>query len=382
MKTHLIKLRFWLLFAAIVIVSLFFLGWGRTGHQIINQAGAKDFPNVSILGPSIVQRLYDSSSVPDWRKYGSNGYTLAPTEPNHFMDMDTLPEFSTYSITHNRDSLFLKYGEAYIRNIVGFLPWVIDSVMTVLTNQMRSGDWNKAWSSAGDLGHYIGDAHQPLHATKNYNGYPSKYGSGSSGIHSRYESTMISSYQSSILIDFSVVHLIPSPLDTAVAIMYQSNSYVDSIYIADQYAQTFGKTSSSVYTDTLWAKTKSFTILQFQRAAVEYGSYLYTAWYNAGSPSTFVEQLSARIKYFQLDQNYPNPFNPITTISYLLPVTSHINLKVFDMRGREVATLVNEVKPPGSYSIQWNADKFSSGIYIYRLTTGGSSVTRKMILLK
>jgi len=375
MKTHLIKPRFLLLFTIIVIVSLFFLGWGSVGHKIINKAGARNFPNLNILGPSIIQRLADSASVPDTR-------SGQPYEPKHFMDLEDIAEFSTHSITHNRDSLFLKYGEAYIRNTVGFLPWVIDSVMNVLTNQMRNGDWNKAWSSAGDLGHYIGDAHQPLHATTNYNGYTSKYGSGSYGIHSRYESTMISSYQSSILIDSAAVHLIPSPLDTAFAIMYQSNLYVDSIYMSDQYAQTFGSSSSPVYIDTLWTRTKNFTILQFRRAAVEYGSYLYTAWVNAGKPSTFVEQWANQVRDFHLDQNYPNPFNPTTTISYHLPVTGHINLKVFDMRGREVASLVNEVKSPGMHSFLWHADKFPSGIYFYRLTAGRISLARKMILLK
>jgi hypothetical protein len=254
--------------------------------------------------------------------------------------------------------------------------------MNVLTNQMRSGDWNKAWSSAGDLGHYIGDAHQPLHATTNYNGYTSKYGSGSSGMHSRYETAMINSYQSSILIDSSAVHLIPNPLDTAFAIMYQSNSYVDSIYIADQYAQTFGLTSSPVYIDTLWARTKNFTILQFRRGAVEYGCYLYTAWVNAGKPSTFVEQWTNQIRDFQLDQNYPNPFNPTTTISFSAGKYGYTSVKVFNMLGREVASLVNEPKPPGMYSIVWNADKFPSGVYLYRLTVGASSIAKKMILLR
>jgi hypothetical protein len=376
MKTHPAKLRFLLLFAAIVIVSLFFLGWGQGGHKIINKAGARDFPNPSILGPSIIQRLADSAFVPDNRS-GS------PGEPKHFMDMEDIVEFSTHSITHNRDSLFLKYGEAFIRNTVGFLPWVIDSVMNVLTNQMRSGDWNKAWSSAGDLGHYIGDAHQPLHATTNYNGYTNKYGSGSYGIHSRYVSTMINSYQSSILIDSSVVHFIQNPLDTAFAIMFQSNSYVDSIYLADQYARTIvGSTVTQAYTDTMWAKTKNFTVLQFRRAAVEYGSYLYTAWVKAGSPSTFVEQWTSQVRDFRLDQNYPNPFNPTTTISFSVGKYGYTSVKVFNMLGREVASLVNEVKPPGMYSILWNAEKFPSGIYLYRLTAGGSSIAKKMILLR
>lgn len=376
MKTHLIKLHLLLLFAALIIISFFFLGWGQIGHKIINKAGARDLPNLIVLGPSIIQRLTDSASVPDNR-------SSSPGEPKHFMDMEDIVEFSTHSITHNRDSLFLKYGEAYIRNTVGFLPWVIDSVMNVLTNQMGNGDWNKAWSSAGDLGHYIGDAHQPLHATTNYNGYTSKYGSGSYGIHSRYESTMISSYQSSILIDSAAVHLIPNPLDTAFAIMYQSNSYVDSIYIADQYARTIvGSTVTQPYTDTIWAKTKNFTILQFRRAAVEYGSYLYTAWVNSGKPSTFVEQWTNQIRDFQLDQNYPNPFNPTTTISFSVGKYGPTSIKVFNILGREVTSLVNEEKPPGTYLIMWNADKFPSGIYLYRLSAGGRTITKKMILLR
>jgi hypothetical protein len=381
MKTLFIRLRFWLLFATIIIVSMFFLGWGAIGHKIINQAGAKDFPDPSILGPTIVQRLTDSAAVPDTR-------SGKPYEPLHFMDMDRLTEFSTHSITHDRVTLFQEHGEAYIRNTVGFLPWVIDSVMTALTNQMQNKNWNKAWSTAADLGHYIGDAHQPLHTTMNYNG-ASKYGSGSYGVHSLYESGMIESYQSSILINPSAVHFIPSPLDTAFAIMYQSNSYVDSIYIADLsarnetgYAGDYYVPVPAIYYAALWQKTGSFTQLQFQRAAVEYGSYLYTAWINAGSPSTFVKQWNARVENFQLDQNYPNPFNPSTTISYQVPVTSHVCLKVFDLLSKQVVTLVNEAKPPGTYSIQWNADKFASGIYIYRLTIGGSSIARKMILLK
>jgi hypothetical protein len=369
------KRGFFLLLTAVFIASLFFLGWGSTGHKIINKAGARDFPNLSILGPAIIQRLTDSASVPDSR-------SSLPSEPKHFMDMDRLAEFPTHSITHNRDSLFKEYGESYIRITVGFLPWVIDSVMNVLTNQMRSQDWNRAWSTAGDLGHYIADAHQPLHTSQYYDGYTSNYGSGSSGIHSRYETAMINNYQSSILIDSSAVHLIPNPLDTAFAMMYLSNSYVDSIYSADQIARTYGATNSTLYTDSLWGRTRIFTLLQFRRAAVEYGCYLYTAWVNAGSPSTFVEQRINQAHDFLLDQNYPNPFNPNTTISYLLPGTNHVHLKIIDLLGREVVTLVNEVKSPGKYSVVWNADQFPSGIYFYQLTADGNSFTKKMILLK
>jgi len=87
-------------------------------------------------------------------------------------------------------------------------------------------------------------------------------------------------------------------------------------------------------------------------------------------------------KKSQLLQNYPNPFNPSTVISYQLAVTSNVSLKVFDLSGREVANLINEQKPAGSYSEQWNASNLPSGIYFYRLQAGLYSETRKLVLLK
>jgi streptogramin lyase len=85
---------------------------------------------------------------------------------------------------------------------------------------------------------------------------------------------------------------------------------------------------------------------------------------------------------FSLEQNYPNPFNPSTTISWQVPVGSHQTLKVYDLLGREVATLVDEYKPAGSYEIQFDSSNLSSGVYIYRLTAGNFSSTNKMTLLK
>ena len=86
---------------------------------------------------------------------------------------------------------------------------------------------------------------------------------------------------------------------------------------------------------------------------------------------------------FKLGQNYPNPFNPVTVISYQLPVQSHVSLKVYDVLGREVETLLNEVKDAGYYSFDFNAGKISSGIYFYRVETNTGFVqTKKMIVLK
>ncbi len=87
-------------------------------------------------------------------------------------------------------------------------------------------------------------------------------------------------------------------------------------------------------------------------------------------------------KEFALAQNYPNPFNPSTVISYQLPANSAVSLKVFDAIGREIATLVNEVKEAGSYSVQFNASHLSNGIYFYTIKAGNFTATKKLTLLK
>ena len=93
---------------------------------------------------------------------------------------------------------------------------------------------------------------------------------------------------------------------------------------------------------------------------------------------------------FSLEQNYPNPFNPTTTIKYSIPAveTGHapslqrITLKVYDILGREVATLVNEQKAPGNYEVKFNGSKIASGVYIYQLKAGSFSRTKKLLLMK
>jgi hypothetical protein len=86
--------------------------------------------------------------------------------------------------------------------------------------------------------------------------------------------------------------------------------------------------------------------------------------------------------HFNLEQNYPNPFNPATTISFSLPSKSFVSLRVFDIIGREVVTIVSEEMPAGSYSQQWNAINMPSGVYFYRLQAGSFTETKKLVLLK
>jgi len=97
---------------------------------------------------------------------------------------------------------------------------------------------------------------------------------------------------------------------------------------------------------------------------------------------THVENPGTIPNEFTLYQNYPNPFNPTTVISYQLPVSSNVSIKVYDLLGREVSTLVEEYKQAGKYQINFNADGLSSGVYYYQLKTGNFIQTKKLIFLR
>ena len=98
--------------------------------------------------------------------------------------------------------------------------------------------------------------------------------------------------------------------------------------------------------------------------------------------ATGVNETNYTANDFKINQNYPNPFNPSTVISYQIPNESKVNIKVFDLMGKEVAALVNEVKPAGAYSVTFNASNLPSGVYIYKLTAGHFMQSNKMILIK
>ena len=98
-------------------------------------------------------------------------------------------------------------------------------------------------------------------------------------------------------------------------------------------------------------------------------------------------QYQHSLPIFQLSQNYPNPFNPVTKITYSVDKRSHITLAIYDMLGRKISTLVDEIKQTGHYNVLWNGETdaglpAASGVYIYRIQNGEGLDAKKMILLK
>ena len=115
------------------------------------------------------------------------------------------------------------------------------------------------------------------------------------------------------------------------------------------------------------------------------GSYIQQGGfcYQVSSLTTGVERLPDSVpETFRLEQNYPNPFHPVTTIVFSVPKPSRVTLRLFDMRGREVAVLIDEEMTTGEFKMTFDASSLASGVYIYRLEADGLIQLKKMMLLK
>ena len=361
----------------LALLSILFCGWGRTGHNIINKNSVLCFPS-------------EMNSFKDWQAYladhasdADNRKSQDPNEsPKHFIDIDSYPEFvSNGVITQNFDSLVFQHGYSTVIDN-GILPWAIIASVDSLTQQFERKDWNKAKQTASDLGHYVADSHMPLHIAKNYNGqYTNQY-----GVHSRYESDMVSRFESQIIYSPDTAVYISNIPDFVFSTIYYNYKYVDSVLYADKTASSeANSTSSDVYYNELWKLSGNFTIKLFKSASVKTASLIYTAWINAGKPlqnSTNIKSKSNYLQKFKLYQNYPNPFNPLTAISFDMPDKSYVNLRVYNIVGQEIITLVDAVKQAGHYQEYFNASELPSGIYIYKITAGKFASSRKMILIK
>jgi hypothetical protein len=97
---------------------------------------------------------------------------------------------------------------------------------------------------------------------------------------------------------------------------------------------------------------------------------------------TGIDEKEIVAQNFTLKQNYPNPFNPITTIEFILSEANYVTLKLFNLIGQEISTLISAPMKAGEHSLQWNASSYPAGIYFYRLQGFGFSGTRRMVLLK
>lgn len=358
-------------------------GWGWDAHRFINRRSVYHLPGQMAL---FIQdsSFFATHSVDADQRRVSGDTSFYAEGPRHFMDIDDYPDF--HNLPRSLDSLIALYDWERVKQN-GTNPWATVWTLDSLVDQLARGEWARATLTASDLGHYVGDAHQPLHNTKNYNGQLSN----NYGIHSRYETTMLSPtyYLSSLSIVPDSVRYIASPIEFIFDYILHTNSLVDTVLLADTYAKVVSGWNGSgaappTYYNALWSRTQAITLDQMQRGTEDLASLWYTAWVDAGLivPTHVDLPASTTAAEFDLSQNYPNPFNPTTTISYYLPVGGTVALTVFALNGQEVATIFHEVQGAGDHEVRFDASSLASGIYFYRLQLGGFSQTRKLLLVR
>ena len=140
-------------------------------------------------------------------------------------------------------------------------------------------------------------------------------------------------------------------------------------------------TTTTVGSDFSWLSKTSIEMADFNFEAPNYTEADdLTLLMDIGA--SYIAEQPTITNHFSLKQNYPNPFNPKTTINYELPMTSDVELSIYNLRGQKVVTLVSAYQPAGFYEFEWNAEGMASGVYLYKLQAGNFSDMKKMILLR
>lgn len=154
---------------------------------------------------------------------------------------------------------------------------------------------------------------------------------------------------------------------------------IDGIYISSDNGKTWGPINYILYKNIFCLAVSDSNI--FAGAYAEHGQFAVFRR-PLSELITYIKDNKSNFPNFFLDQNYPNPFNPTTNISYSIPQSANVTLKVYDLLGREVVELVNGEKNPGRYEVRFDGSNLTSGVYFYRLTAGSFSQTKKLLLIK
>ena len=270
------------IFSITIILFLSFtqtaFSWGKKGHELINKMSVYYLPVEMKAFVNWGKYLEDHAADADIRK------RTDPSErPKHYIDIDYYKEFLEGRMIENEDSLIAKYGKERVYK-EGILPWAILKTYKNLIKAFKNRNKSKALFYAADLGHYVADAHQPMHTVMNYNGQFTNQ----KGIHARYEITMVNEHLNDIRksLEIEPASYVKKPLKFIFNFIANSNSVCDILFNADKLAtKESGSTENKNYYKILWFRTKYITEIQFNSAAEDIAALIYTAWIHGGKPS-------------------------------------------------------------------------------------------------
>jgi hypothetical protein len=364
-----LKFSFQLIF--LTVISFFLISWGSDGHYTINHKCTESFP-VSMSAFLVwADSLANHGSDADDRKSWD-----ADESMRHYINIDAYSEFvSTGHIPSTYDSVVNIHGLSFVED-KGILPWATMTMYDSLKLAFQQKDWQKAILHASDLGHYVGDAHQPLHLTENYNGDMT----GQNGIHSRYETEMVYYFLNNISnYAGDTVHLVSNVNKYVFDYIYFNQHYVDSLLAADDYAQNLvGNDNTYAYYQALYSKAGIFTNLLWHNASHSLAELIYTAWVEAGSPP-----LTAGVAGFDAEDSdikiYPNPVSSSLCCSFFLASGDHVEMTLENNTGQKVYSC-NNTFPKGNNTKTIDISGFPAGIYFCSLKSKDMSSTSKIII--
>ena len=267
-----VLIRYSILFALLVGLC----SWGEKAHRKINSSCVEFFPRELYPLKAWAPILADHGSDADFRKRKDK------TEfGKHFIDIDNYDDFNKkHRIEQNFEKAYLKYGNEKIKK-EGTLPWATDSTYKALVHNFKTENLNQAVLTAADLGHYVGDGFMPLHIAANYDGQLS----AQTGIHRRYEETMIDAHINEIQFNVSTCRKVKNVQAYVFNYLYANYSYVDMLLQADSRAYNLAvKQYNEIYYKSLWENSNSFTIKLLEESSKTMASLIYTAWLEAGKP--------------------------------------------------------------------------------------------------
>ena len=268
---------------AIVLAAIFLAGlavpanaWGPAEHRLTTTWAIQTLPP-EVRGFFEANRsfLVEHSNDPDeWVK--KDRYELA----RHYIFLDRYGRFPYLKLPHDYAKVRKKFGAGKIaRN--GTLPWQIGEYSFRLTNDLRQQKWQEAKLDAAALSFYISEAHDPLHTTENSEGQLTSQ----IGLADRFGTDLIERYSNFFVFREQDAVKIADPTEYALAIVLDSNSWVDRVLLGDGKARGSLPAYNEDYFDRFYTAVGSIVMRETNEAAHDAGSYWYTAWLNAGRPA-------------------------------------------------------------------------------------------------
>jgi hypothetical protein len=249
--------------------------WGPTAHRMVNGWAVDTLPpEIRAFFQANRQFLIDHANDPD--------AAMAKDRRErelHYIYLDKYGIFPYLKLPHSFNSAVEDYGSGRVHRD-GMLPWEIGKLSLQLTEALRAQKWDEAKLQAALLGHYVADAHDPLHTTQNYDGQLT----GQTGLANRFEIRLVDLYRNFFIFAPRDAPKVTDPTEHAFEMVLEAHTWADHIVLADRNALVGLPDYNEDYYDRFYSRVGSIIMRELNDAAEDAGSYWYTAWLNAGRP--------------------------------------------------------------------------------------------------